>query len=191
MFRLLCVSAPVLLWLHAAPVAAVVVVDSLSVRPNPVHFTRDNPAALEVEVAIRDRGMTRILGCQLVLDFGDGTPDLVQQFMDGGPRKGIWKHVYRKPGIYNVRAHGAIPGRERVCEGEKRIQVIVVGEPETGLSEAAKEAATLTLCPPGWSLIPGSQNGLRFKCRPDKPLTKIECQGGTKYLEHDGVIGCQ
>ena len=191
MFRLLHVSGPLLLLLHAGPAAAAVVVDSLSVRPNPVHHTRENPAELEVEVSIRDRGMTRILGCQLALDFGDGTPDLMQQFMDGGPRKATVKHIYRKPGMYTVRARSATPGRERVCEGEKHVQVIVVGEPEPGASEAAKEAATLTLCPQGWSLVPGSQAGPRFKCRPDKPLMKIECQGGTKYVEQDGVIGCQ
>jgi hypothetical protein len=190
MFRVLYVSGLLLLF-HAAPAVAVVVVDGVSVRPNPLHFTRDNPAELEVEVAIRDRGVTRILGCQLALDFGDGTPDLLQQFMDGGTRKMTVKHVYRKPGIYNVRVHGAMPGRERVCEGEKHIQVIVVGEPETGTSEVAKEAATLTLCPQGWSLIPGSQSGARFKCRPDKPLVKIECQNGTKFFEQEGMIGCQ
>jgi hypothetical protein len=191
MLRLLHVSGPLLLLLHGGPAAAAVVVEALSVRPNPVHHTRDNPAELEVEISIRDRGVTRILGCQLGLDFGDGTPDLVHQFMDGGPRKTAVKHVYRKPGIYNVRARGATPGRERVCEGEKHVQVIVVGEPEAGVSEAGKEAATLTLCPQSWSLIPGSQSGSRFKCRPDKPLTKIECQGGAKYFEQDGVIGCQ
>jgi hypothetical protein len=191
MLRLLHVSGPLLLLLHGGPVAAAVVVDALAARPNPVHHTRDSPAELEVEVSIRDRGVTRILGCQLALDFGDGTPDFVHQFMDGGPRKTVVKHVYRKPGIYNVRARGAAPGRERVCEAEKHVQVIVVGEPEAGQSEAAKEAATLTLCPQSWSLVPGSQTGTRFKCRPDKPLTKIECQGGAKYFEQDGMIGCQ
>ena len=190
MNRVFCGSG-LLLLLQAGPAAAVVVVDSLSVRPNPVHFVRDNPTELEVEVVIRDRGVTRILGCQLAIDFGDGTPDVIRQFMDGGARKATVRHTYRKPGIYNVRARGATPGRERVCEGEKHVQVIVVGEPEPTTSEAAKEAASLTLCPQGWSLIPGSQNGPRFKCRPDKPLTKIECQGGTKYVEQDGVIGCQ
>jgi hypothetical protein len=191
MDRLWYLSGPLLCLLYAAPAAAVVVVDNLSVRPNPVHLTRDTPAELEVEVAIRDRGMTRILGCQLAVDFGDGTPDLIQQFMDGGPRKAAVKHIYRKPGIYNVRVHGATPGRERACEGEKRVQVIVVGESEAGGSEVAREAATLNLCPQGWSLIPGSQNGPRFKCRPDKPIMKIECQGGAKYVEQDGLIGCQ
>ena len=158
-------SGPILmlLLLHAVPAAAVVVVDNISARPNPAHFTRDNPAELDFEVAIRDRGMTRILGCQLALDFGDGTPDLTRQFMDGGPRKSSVKHVYRKPGIYNVRVRGVLLGRERACEGEKRMQVIVVGEPETGGSEAAREAAMLTLCPQGWSLLPGSQSGPRFK----------------------------
>jgi hypothetical protein len=69
--------------------------------------------------------------------------------------------------------------------------VIVVGEPETGTSEVAKEAATLTLCPQGWSLVPGSQSGARFKCWPDKTLVKIECQSGTRFFEQDGMIGCQ
>jgi hypothetical protein len=192
MVRLLYGSGPfLLLLLHAAPAAAVVVVENVSVRPNPVHFTRDNPAELEFEIAIRDRGMTRILGCQLALDFGDGTPDRMQQFTDGGPRRSSVKHVYRKPGIYNVRVHGALLGRERACEGDKRVQVIVVGEPEPGVSEVAREAATLTLCPQGWSLLPGSQSGPRFKCRPDKPLQKIECHGGSKFFEQDGMMGCQ
>ncbi len=190
MFRLVCTPA-VLLSLYAGQAGAAVVLDNLMVRPNPIHFTRDTPAELEVEISVRDRGVTRILGCQLAVDFGDGSPDLLQQFMDGGPRKATLKHVYRKPGIYNVRAHGTLPGRERVCDGEKRVQVIVVGEPEAPVSEAAKEAATLTLCPQGWSLVPGSLSGTRFKCRPDKPLTKIDCQGGAKYFEQDGAIGCQ
>jgi len=184
-------AVPILLLLQAGPAFAVVVVDNVSVRPNPAHFTRDNPAELEFEVAIRDRGMTRILGCQLALDFGDGSPDFTRQFMDGGPRKSSVKHVYRKPGIYNVRVHGVLPSRERACEGEKRVQVIVVGEPESGGSEVVREAATLTLCPQGWSLLPGSQSGPRFKCRPDKPLMKIECRGGSKFFEQEGVIGCQ
>jgi hypothetical protein len=182
---------PLLLLLKTGPAAAVVVIDNLAVKPNPAHFTRDTPAELEVEVAIRDRGVTRIMGCQLTLDFGDGTPDLVQHFMDGGPRKALVRHQYRKAGIYHVRVRGASPGKDRACDGEKRVQVIIVGEPESGGSEAAREAATLSLCPQGWSLIPGSQNGPRFKCRPDKPFTKIECQGGAKFFEQDGMIGCQ
>jgi len=191
MMRLWFRGWPLLLLLKAGSAAAVVVIDNLSVKPNPAHFTRDTPAELEIEVAIRDRGVTRILGCQVALDFGDGTPDLVQQFMDGGPRKALVRHQYRKAGIYNVRVRGMPPGRERACEGEKRVQVIIVGESEANPSAAAREAATLSLCPQGWSLVPGSQSGARFKCRPDKPLTKMECQGGTKFFEQDGVIGCQ
>ena len=173
---------------HAAPAAAAVVIDNVSVRPARAQFTGDNPAEVEVEVAIRDRGVTRILGCQLALNFGDGTPDLVQQFMDGGPRKALLKHRYRKPGIYSVRVRGASAGRERACEGEKHVQVFMMGETQ---SDVAKASEMLSACPPGWSLIPGTQNGPRFKCRAEKPLAKIECQSGTKFFEQDGVIGCQ
>jgi hypothetical protein len=174
--------------LHAAPAAAAVVIDKVSVKPARAQLTPSNPTEVEIEVAIRDRGVTRILGCQLALDFGDGTPDLVQQFMDGGPRKAILQHRYRRPGTYSVRVRGASAGRERACEGEKRVQVLVVGETQ---SEVEKVSETPSGCPQGWMLIPGTQNGPRFKCRAEKPLAKIECQSGTRFFEQDGVIGCQ
>jgi hypothetical protein len=190
MRRLWYRSWPLLLLLKTGTATAAVVIDSIVVKPNPAHVTGGTPAELEVEVAIRDRGVTRIMGCHFALDFGDGTPDLVQQFMDGGPRKALVRHHYRKPGTYNVRVRGTPAGRDRACEGEKRVQVVVVGDSE-GAGDAVRETAALSLCPQGWSLIPGSQSGLRFKCRPDKPLVKIECQGGTKFFDQDGVIGCQ
>lgn len=156
-------------------------------------FARDVPAELELELAIRDRGVTRILGCRVELDFGDGTADFTHLFTDGGPRKVAVRHVYPKPGIYTVKAKGGKPAttRERACEGERTLQVIVVGEAEPGTAESAREAANASLCPQGWSVIPGSVSGPRFKCRPDKPLSKIECQNGSKFFEQDGVIGCQ
>jgi hypothetical protein len=89
----------------AIPAAAAVVVDKLTAQPNPARSSSGHPPELEFEVTIKDRGMARILGCDLALDFGDGTPAVQQRFMDGGPRKATVKHVYDKPGSY-IRRHG-------------------------------------------------------------------------------------
>ena len=178
-----------LLLASALPATSAVVVDSLSVRPNPAHIIENVPPQVEVEVGIRDRGVTRILGCELVLDFGDGTPEVVQSFMDGGVRKMLVKHVYSKSGTYSAVARGATRGAGRPCEGERRVSVVVIGETP---QEATKEAPAATApCPQGWMLVPGSQSGSKFKCRPQPPAAKIECPSGTRYFEQDGLIGCQ
>src|SRR5262245_11567170 len=118
-----------LLLLPAMPALAAVVVDGLTVRPNPARFARGHAPQVEIEVAIKDRGVTRILGCDLALEFGDGTPDKLQRFMDGGPRKVTIAHVYEQPGAYTVIARGRPGSGGRPCEGERRIAVAVIAEP--------------------------------------------------------------
>lgn len=185
------VFAGALLLMPAAPAVAAVIIDSLTARPNPVRMVRGHVPQVDIEVAVKDRGVTRILGCELALQFGDGTPDTIQRFMDGGPRKAVVAHVYEQPGVYIVIARGRSGSGGRPCDGERRLPVTVVADPPP--PEAVKEAAlpTTTTCPAGWSLVPGSQTGPRFKCRSDAPLPKIECQSGTRYFAHDGVVGCQ
>jgi hypothetical protein len=184
------VFAGVLLLMPAVPAVAAVTIDMLAARPNPARFARGHAPQVDVEVSIKDRGVTRILGCDLALNFGDGTPEAIQRFMDGGPRKAIIPHVYEQAGVYVVLARGRAGSTGRPCDGERRVEVTVVGEPPP--PEPAKEtAAPTSACPAGWSLVPGSQSGARFKCRADNPLPKLECQSGTRYFSQDGVIGCQ
>ncbi|HTT36410.1 MAG TPA: hypothetical protein VMH32_01930 [Burkholderiales bacterium] len=178
-----------LLLASALPAAAAVAVDSLNVKPNPAHVAGNVSPEVELEVGIRDHGVTRILGCELALDFGDGAPEAIHTFMDGGVRKALVKHVYSKPGTYTVVARGAARGTGRACEGERRVSLVVIGEPAP---EPAKEALPAAPpCPQGWALVPGSQAGNKFKCRLQPGAAKIDCPAGTKYFELDGMIGCQ
>jgi len=173
----------------ALPAAAAVAVDSLNVKPNPAHLTGNVSPEVEFEVGIRDHGVTRILGCELALDFGDGAPEAIHTFMDGGVRKMLVKHAYTKAGSYTVVARGATRGTGRPCEGERRVSMVVIGDTTP---EPAKEApAAAAPCPQGWVLVPGSQAGNKFKCRLQPGAAKIDCPGGTKYFEQDGMIGCQ
>ena len=185
-------TAPVLiagslLLMSAVPAASAVVIDSLVARPNPARFAGSTPPQVEIDVTIKDRGMTRILGCDLTLDLGDGSPALPLSFMDGGARKISTKHVYNKSGTYVIVTRGRAGGSVRPCEGEHRFSVTVLGEPPPH----AEGATLTTTCPAGWALVPGSQSGDKFKCRPQPPASKIECAGGTKYFEQEGLIGCQ
>ena len=176
----------------AMPAAAAVGIDKLNARPIPARSAKGYPQEVEFEITVKDRGMTRILGCDVALDFGDGTPAAQQHFMDGGARRVVVKHVYELPGTYTAIVRGrAVPGG-RACDGERRAQVTIAGEPLAPERTTASEVPPATVgCPPGWSLLPGSQSGYRFRCRPDPTTPKIECQGGTKYIEQDGAIGCQ
>ena len=185
------VSAMWLLALSAAagPAAAAVVIDNFAVRPNPVRFSGGYPPQVEVEVTIKDRGITRLLGCELLIDFGDGTPGVPQSIADGGTRKATLKHAYSKAGVFEVVVRGKPGGGGRACDGERRATVKVIDETPPPEPTPPKEAAVTANCPPGWSLVPGSQTGPRFKCRVDRP--KLECPSGTKYVEQDGMIGCQ
>ena len=185
------VSAMWLLALSAAaePAAAAVVIDNITARPNLVRFSGGYPPQVEIEVTIKDRGITRLLGCDLVIDFGDGTPEVPQSIADGGTRKATLKHAYSKAGVFDVVVRGRPGGGSRTCDGERRAAIKVIDETPPPEPVPPKEAAVSATCPPGWSLVPSSQSGPRFKCRVDRP--KIECPSGTKYFEQEGMIGCQ
>lgn len=178
-----------LILFDVAPAAAAVVIDKLSARPIPPRTTKGYPQEIEFEITIRDGGVTRILGCDLSLDFGDGTAQVHQHFTDGGARRVTVKHVYDAPGTYAAIARGKVLPGVRACDGERRVQIDIAGEPPAPERTAAE--TTQPGCPQGWSLVPGSQAGNRFKCRAERLTPKIDCQGGTKYFEQDGVIGCQ
>ena len=181
-----------LLLCPAMPAAAAVVIDKLVARPVPARSAKGYPQEFELELTIKDRGVTRILGCDVAVEFGDGTPDAPQHFMDGGARRAVVKHVYEAPGTYAVVARGRMVAGGRACEGEKRTQVTVVRESSALEGAVPSETPPVTAgCPAGWSLIPGSQSGYRFRCRLEHAVPRIECQGGTKYVEQDGTIGCQ
>jgi hypothetical protein len=174
------------------PAAAAVVIDKLTARSLPARSAKGYPQEFEFEITIRDRGVTRILGCDVIVEFGDGTPDTHQHFMDGGARRAVVKHVYEAPGTYTVVSRGRTAPGARACDGERRAQATVIGEPPGPERPASGETPPVTAgCPLGWSLVPGSQSGYRYKCRPEHTAPKIECQGGTKYFEQDGTIGCQ
>jgi hypothetical protein len=175
----------------ATPAAAAVLIDKLTARPLPARSAKGVPQEFEFEITIRDRSVTRILGCDLTVEFGDGTPDAHQHFMDGGARKAVIKHIYEAPGTYTVIARGRSAPGARACDGERRAQA-EVGEPSAAERATPGKAPPVTAgCPPGWSLVPGSQSGYRYKCAAVHSTPKIECQGGTKYFEQDGTIGCQ
>jgi hypothetical protein len=180
-----------LIFLAAAPASAAVVIDKLTARPAPPRSAKGYPQEVEFEITIKDGGVTRILGCDLSLDFGDGTPQVHQHFTDGGARRVTVKHVYDAPGTYTAVARGKVLPGARACDGERRTQVEIAGEAPAPERTAGEAAQMGTGCPAGWSLVTGSQSGYRFKCRAERLTPKIECQGGTKYFEQDGVIGCQ
>ena len=180
-----------LLLCPAMPAAAAVVIDKLIARPLPARSAKGYPQEFEFEITVKDRGMTRILGCDVMLDFGDGTPAAQQHFMDGGARRAVVKHVYEAPGTYAAVAHGRAVAGGRACEGEKRAQVDVIREAPLESAAPSETPSVTAGCPAGWSLVPGSQSGYRFRCRPEHSTPKIECHGGTKYFEQDGTIGCQ
>jgi len=180
-----------LILFDAAPASAAVVIDKLAARPIPPRSTKGYPQEIEFEITIRDGGVTRILGCDLSLDFGDGTTPVHQHFTDGGARRVTLRHVYEAPGTYAAVARGKVLPGFRACDGERRVQIDIAGEPPASERTAAETTPLSTGCPPGWSLVAGSQSGYRFKCRAERLTPKIECQGGTKYFEQDGVIGCQ
>jgi hypothetical protein len=174
----------------AEPAAAAVLIDNLTVRPNPVRFSGGYPPQVEIEVTIKDHGITRLLGCELTIDFGDGTPVVLQSIADGGTRKATLKHAYAKAGAFDILVRGKPGSGGRACDGERRIAVKVIDETPPPEPAPAKEAPPVSAtCPPGWSLVPNSQTGARFKCRADRP--KIECPVGTKFVEQEGTIGCQ
>jgi len=177
--------------LAAGPASAAVVIDKLAVRPMPPRSTNGYPQEFEFEITIKDGGVTRILGCDLSLDFGDGAAQVHQHFTDGGARKIVIKHLYDAPGTYTVVVRGKVSPGVRACEGERRAPIEVAGEAPATQSKSAEATQASTRCPSGWSLVQGSQSGYRFKCRVERLMPKIECQGGTKYFEQDGVIGCQ
>jgi len=173
------------------PASAAVGVDRLNARPIPAP-AKGYPQEVEFEITVKDRGMTRILGCDVLLDFGDGTPAAQQHFMDGGARRIVVKHVYELPGTYTAVVRGRTTPGGRACDGERRVQLTIAGEAPAQQRQTANEVTPMTIgCPLGWSPVPGSQSGYRFRCRPEPTMPKIECQGGTKYVEQDGTIGCQ
>jgi hypothetical protein len=181
-----------LLLCSALPAAAAVVIDKLVARPLPARSAKGYPQEVEFDITIKDRGVTRILGCDVTVEFGDGTADAQQHFMDGGARRAVVKHVYEAPGNYAVVARGRAVAGGRACDGEKRAQVTVIREASASESAGGSETSAMTAgCPPGWSLVPGSQSGYRFRCRAEHVTPRIDCQGGTKYVEQDGTIGCQ
>lgn len=175
----------------AWPSFAAVVLDNLTAKPNPARFANGYPPDIDIDIMVRDRGMTRILGCDVTVDFGDGTPDVEQRFMDGGARKITLRHVYRKKGSYPIRVKGRAAPGGRACEGDLKVQLLVVEDPRSADAAAPRDTVTTTVgCPAGWALVPGSLSGNRFRCRPDKSAINIECRGGTRYVDQDGMIGC-
>jgi len=176
----------------ALPAGAAVVIEKLSARPIPARSAKGYPQEFEFEITIKDRGVSRILGCDVALEFGDASPGAQQHFMDGGVRKAVVKHVYEAPGTFTAVVRGRTIAGGRACDGEQRAQVTVAGEQPAQEGTAPGGASSVSAgCPAGWALVPGSQSGYRFKCRPEHTTPKIECQGGTKYFEQDGTIGCQ
>ena len=175
----------------AAPASAAVIIDKFTVRQIPPRSAKGYPQEVELEITIKDRGVTRILGCDLSLDFGDGTPQAHQHFTDGGARKVVVNHVYDTPGTYTAVVRGKVLPGARACDGERHAQIEIEGEPPVPERTTPEAMQVITGCPPGWSLVPGSQSGHRFRCRSERLTPKIECQGGTKYFEQDDVIGCQ
>src|SRR6185369_9403423 len=123
--------------------------------------------------------------CELVIDFGDGTPEVRQSIADGGTRKATLKHAYSKAGVFEVVVRGKPGGGGRACDGERRAAVKVIDEtpppkPAPPKPRPPNEPAFVTsTCQPSWSLVPGSQTGASFKCRADRPTPKIDRQAAS------------
>lgn len=130
-------------------------------------------------------------------------------------------HVYAKPGNYTVKVSGTRSTLACAGKATTSVTVLGANDPSplsssqagvNGQRVAAGVAGTAaprksidaefelddikieagrSPCPPGWEIIPKSDNApYRFACRMAavKPLS---CQGGTSYYENAGTIGCR
>lgn len=174
---------------------------------------------LQVRLKVLGRFTGNVPTCEAGVDFGDGSPIERVTFGQAGGSSNVNNvvHAYSKPGTYTIKVAGT--RSTLACEGRTFTEVTVLGPndalPAAGATkinaqgERVPVAAAprkridaefslddLTIesgrspCPPGWELIPKSDNGpYRFSCRP-APVKSLACQGGTSYFENAGVVGC-
>jgi len=155
--------------------------------PNPARFKGTQPPQLVFDIDVGLHGtFPDSNGCILTIDFGDGSRAPRFNFPPFGNRRATYRHVYQKPGTYTFIAFGV---GNNGCRGERRVSVIVE-DTEAAVPKTAEELAAM--CPTGWSLVKGSQQGNRFSCRVNPPAQPIACAEGTKYFEsQQGMVGCR
>ena len=187
--------------LAPAPALAAIVMDSLSVQPNPATLAAGAPPLVEITVTVR-RSMTDRHNCDVVIEPGDGGRPLLLTFGPTDQRKSV-RYSYSQPGPYTVRALSA-----NGCSGTRSaaLEVRAAGAPSPApqpappaaivpvpAAAAASSAGAVAqgACPAGWYMVPDSVQGARFTCRPNLPPTPLRCAEGTRYFAENGVIGCR
>lgn len=188
--------------LVSVPASAAIVMDSLSVQPNPATLVAGAPPLVEITVTVR-RSMTDRQNCDVVIEPGDGGRPLLLTFAAGDQRKSV-RYSYSQPGPYTVRALSA-----NGCSGTRSaaLEVRAAGAPSAAPQPAppaaivpvpAAAGATSSAgafgqgaCPAGWYMVPESVQGARFTCRPNLPGVPLRCAEGTRYFAENGVIGCR
>ena len=183
------------------PAFAAIVMDSLSVQPNPAIVSGGTPPRVEIVVTVR-RSLTDRQTCDVVVEPGDGGKPLLLTFGPGDTRKSV-RYSYSQPGPYTVRA---LSGNG--CSGTRSatLEVRAAGAPAPAPA-SAPPAAIVPLpgavaasaanpvaqgaCPAGWYVVPESVDGARYTCRPNLPAVPLRCAAGTRYFAENGVIGCR
>ncbi len=128
-------------------------------------------------------------------------------------------HAYSKPGTYTIKVAGtrstlacegrtstevtvlgpndALPasGATKINAQGERVPVTAPATPRKRIDaefdlDSVSIESSRSPCPPGWELVPKSDNApYRFTCRP-APVKPLSCQGGTSFFENAGTIGC-
>jgi PKD domain len=164
-----------------------------SINVDPAAAAVGQPVTLTAQFDI-----SKGLNCNVRIRFGDGKQDdfSVNQTKDATM---TMKHVYDKPGNYNVdvepRRKLPLPG----CLGDQLHAKVVVAAPVVAAASAPAKSAGTSPCPSGWKLVAKSQNKKTgaFQCsaKPGSaaPATKPECPGQLNYVENlkKGQLGCR
>jgi len=75
------------------------------------------------------------------------------------------------------------------CSGQAQRTINVTPSLRPGAIKGGFGSASS--CPNGWYVVPGSQEGGAFVCKPKKPYPKIKCPPKHQYFETDCTVGCK
>jgi hypothetical protein len=181
------------------PASAATRIEDLVVRPNPAAFVDGAPPQVEIVVTV-SRGQFDRQPCDVIVETGDGASVSKLSFGLGDERTKNLRHIYRKPGSYQLKA---LAGSG--CTGTRTVGVNVLATPEAAPPSPAGANASPFLsaganapaaqagpgCPAGWWLVPESVQGASYSCRPNLPARPLTCMDGTRYFSEGGVIGCR
>lgn len=171
-------------------------------------------ALIQVRVKVTGIFTGAVRPCEAAVDFGDGTPPAKILLGKDGGMSNITDipHTYVKTGRFVATISGSRSYNS--CDGRVKTDVVVLGAGEAARpttrrsTERSRDRSRLSStdlelfdditiesgrspCPPGWVIVPGSQNGAyRFACKA-KPVDPIVCQGGTAFFDNGSTIGCR